>query len=246
MIVDHQLKQVFIHIPKCAGSTIRRAIERNGPVVSFTNDVREIDGNQIDFTHLPYKHWDRYLPNLYKDTKDYEFVAIIRDPATRFRSSFSQLRKKLEKKNRILTNDQLIEFFSNKVEHIRKNQLDASFIHFQPQVLFLDDVPNVKYLCMENTLGLQKYFLENWNVAIDFSIRQNSAQLLRYRSLIKLVRLTGISNAKIFGENLKSKIRRSLYSRQETFDAQKLIERFDGFYYNFYEADISLYRSLSE
>jgi len=93
MIISDRHKLAFIHIPKCAGSTVRselasideRAERYENKLVAWHDAL-----GLIDYHHLPLV----YLKDLFRDDFDiinyYQTFALIRDPFDRFPSSMAQ------------------------------------------------------------------------------------------------------------------------------------------------------------
>lgn len=89
MIICHDLKLVFLHVPKCAGTALRRVFKQQtivgSSVAFFDFSYSQILRRHVDLAHLPlmdlrhYPEW-RYL-------KHYHTVACIRHPYARLASA---------------------------------------------------------------------------------------------------------------------------------------------------------------
>ncbi len=95
MILSDQYRFVFVHIPKCAGTSVRKA------VLSFhdadnrflkTIEVHPELG-QIDYRHLPLVLLRELDREAFEKLKIYSSYALLRDPFQRFRSAIAQRAK---------------------------------------------------------------------------------------------------------------------------------------------------------
>lgn len=113
MIICHDIKLVFIHVPKCAGTAIRRVFEHESIPGScdtlFDFGYNHILRRHVDLAHLPlmdfrhYSQW-RYL-------KRYHTVACIRHPYARLASACREYYRQssLDSKTKMLQEPPSIE-----------------------------------------------------------------------------------------------------------------------------------------
>jgi hypothetical protein len=164
LIINDQYKFVFIHIPKCAGTTLRKFLGRyndwqiKGPRFFFEHP----ELGPFDYAHIPLFTLREYFAEEFEKLTNYWTFAVIRDPHTRFSSSVSQWF--------ITTRSQPIYKYGLKeikaeIESIisflsaqpRKNyQLPAEYIHFQKQVdyLYLDGKQEVDTIYTVNDIEI--------------------------------------------------------------------------------------------
>jgi len=143
MIISNEHKFVFVHIPKCAGSSVRKQLESiDGIDSSFAGIVDHPVLGQIDLTHLPLSVLRDHFFDTFKKIQHYQSFAVLRDPYERFPSSmFQRLRmygtKPVEVMNRrefSAAVDRTIEILCGK----RANELlPYDLIHFQKQRTFV-------------------------------------------------------------------------------------------------------------
>ena len=95
MILSDRYRFVFIHIPKCAGTSVRAAVlPYHDADLRFLKTVeRHPDLGEIDFRHLPLALLRDLDPEAFEKLKTYAGYAILRDPFQRFRSAVSQRTK---------------------------------------------------------------------------------------------------------------------------------------------------------
>jgi hypothetical protein len=94
LIISDRFGFAFVHIPKCAGSTVREQIQRLDP------DSFELAGRQahpelgkIDAMHLPLDILREHFPDVFARLRATHSYALTRDPRDRFRSSVSEYLK---------------------------------------------------------------------------------------------------------------------------------------------------------
>jgi hypothetical protein len=92
MIISDRNKFVFIHIPKCAGTSIRSRVEhlddRNGAYSSRLDEHPEL--GLLNYVHIPLLTLRDHFPNEYECVETYRSMAVMRNPSARFVSSVSQ------------------------------------------------------------------------------------------------------------------------------------------------------------
>lgn len=94
MIVSDQHRFIFVHIPKCAGTSVRRALEvYDDAHGKFDNRIVDVPGiGSVDVTHMPPGLLRRVEPEIFDKLTgpDYASYAVLRDPFERFPSSMAQ------------------------------------------------------------------------------------------------------------------------------------------------------------
>lgn len=95
MILSDRYRFVFIHIPKCAGTSIRNAVMPfHDADERFLKTVeRHPELGEIDFRHLPLSLLREMDPEAFQKLENYESYALLRDPFQRFRSAMAQRAK---------------------------------------------------------------------------------------------------------------------------------------------------------
>jgi len=88
MIIDDAHKVAFVHIPKCAGTSVRRQLQLLDSYDGFFFDRRDHEVlGAIDYCHLPLVFLERHFPDAFAKLCDYRSFALVRDPLTRFVSA---------------------------------------------------------------------------------------------------------------------------------------------------------------
>lgn len=91
MIISDRHRLAFVHIPKCAGSSVRRQIAAFDDAGGAFADVRPHDGlGWIDHGHIPLAVLQSHFPEVLEKLRAYTTYALIRDPLARFGSALRQ------------------------------------------------------------------------------------------------------------------------------------------------------------
>lgn len=143
MIISHQHKFCFVHIPKNAGTYVNVWLKEyhDHPVV-FYDVKRMADGVNKDLMHLNLFDLQKYF-GLSLD--DYFVFCIVRDPVQRFKSAYIQYRY------------HLLEYYQEYPKDISElldtvDFEDARYIHLVPQTHYTHDsegnqvIPNIFHI----------------------------------------------------------------------------------------------------
>lgn len=95
MILSDRYRFVFVHVPKCAGTSVRNAVlPFHDADCRFLKTVEKHPKlGEIDFRHLPLSLLRELDPEAFEKLEYYESYALLRDPFQRFRSAMSQRAK---------------------------------------------------------------------------------------------------------------------------------------------------------
>ena len=259
MIIDNIHRIVFVHIPKCAGTTVRSILQKydsTGGKFTARVDYHPVLG-KLDYVHIPLFILEKYFPEEFEKITEYETFAIVRNPLSRFASSISQrllmygqkpihfcslseIKKEIQ---------ETINFLDQKSGYERL--LPAEYIHFQRQKDYI--YVNGERL-IKNVYPLEKINCLIRDIAFilgehcEFSPEENRAFVIRNHALRKLFLLTRqyyrplvrrLPNSVRKGLNAKIFVRRDdLYG--EVFEEGNVRE----FIENYYKEDFILYESL--
>ncbi|MEG3755098.1 sulfotransferase family 2 domain-containing protein [Psychromonas arctica] len=127
MIINHDKKVVFIHIPKCAGKAVRHILCEADMYGKFWHwNYSEKTNSWNDLAHLPLHllyHYDEW-----SFLREYKVIAAIRNPLDRFISAVEEHKRQHDRK---ITMSKIIE----ELDPI-KIAYDPRYIHFCPQSYF--------------------------------------------------------------------------------------------------------------
>jgi len=147
MIIDDTSRTIFIHVPKCAGSLVRHRLQpsKENAAAPKKQLCEHMELGLIDYGHIPLFILRAYFPEDYSKVQRYATYAVIRDPYTRFPSSFSQY---LKHYGRAPIKDLSVRELRDELDsviHLLKDYsedysyLPYKYIHFQRQRDFIYD-----------------------------------------------------------------------------------------------------------
>jgi hypothetical protein len=144
MIISHARRFILFHNPKCAGTSLRIALEsyHDDPFVFWGIDDAPFFRNRLDHTHLRLWELRVLFPRVIADAQSYASVILVRNPYRRFLSAVDEHFKKFRPDDRLAyrsPGDQinLIEGFVEHVLTVARIIADPRFIHFSPQLWFI-------------------------------------------------------------------------------------------------------------
>lgn len=92
MIISPRHRFVFVHIPKCAGTSVRTQIVKCDPDhISMGEVGTHPELGTIDFGHVPLPILRQHFPCEYDYLERFTSYAVVRDPLERFGSSLRQM-----------------------------------------------------------------------------------------------------------------------------------------------------------
>ena len=161
MIISDKHKFVFIHIPKCAGTSIRSQLQNFDDTGGAYTSKVALHGQLglLDYVHIPLSIIREYFPAEYERLLAYQSFAVIRDPFERFPSSLAQHIRMYKKEDlRRLKDKDLEKEIDEVINYLSDVDIntDPTFIHFEKQISFvdLDNEPVVKNVYRIDDIGL--------------------------------------------------------------------------------------------
>lgn len=92
MVISDRFRFAFVHIPKCAGTSIRsalRAYDDTGGAYTERVETHPLIG-PLDYVHIPLAVLQSAFPAAFAKLSAYRSFAVLRDPMDRFRSALAQ------------------------------------------------------------------------------------------------------------------------------------------------------------
>lgn len=142
MLICHEWKLIFLHVPKCAGTEIRAVLKAKAPlgsVVSFFDfEYNHILRRYVDLAHLPLMDLRHY--SVWPLLHSYHTVAAIRHPYARMASAcrefYRQKSRETELQMRSLppSKDQLLAYLHALPAAFEAH--DLRYVHAFPSVWF--------------------------------------------------------------------------------------------------------------
>lgn len=264
MIINDDKRFVFVHIPKCAGTSVRVHLvdfDTTGGAFSASDGVVPGIG-RVDLAHLPLGLLREHFPDVFAKVRDYETFAILRDPFKRFSSSlFQRLSMYGGGDARSASSEQLVATVDAAIGVLEGFGPDAvlpyDFIHFQPQVSYIDldgtrvvghvyDIDDLAAFFTAVDAQLGGVFADP---AALTGKRAGAASFYRSPAVRGVAGLLGprtvMRLAGAVPESLKRPLRRMVFeSKADRFIEIIASERVTGFIREFYARDITLYDAV--
>jgi hypothetical protein len=266
MIISKKHNFTFIHIPKCAGTTVRTVLsefnewKHSGPPWVKNHSYCGL----MDFGHIPLFTLRDHFKNDFEAIKASWSFAVVRDPHERFASSVSQ-RLKMYNENsiyslstkdfeRVIKKD--IEFLINQPK--TENLLPAEYIHFQKQSDYLKIEGEMLVDSIYTTGNLSELFEEIEKITgKKLSYRSDKSQDVRKEGETRVIKRDSliwlVKAGKMFGLNkiISSNIKQRILGPISTPRDQRLKSLFmepyvKNFISDYYQDDIEIYKSATQ
>ena len=144
MIVSHRQGFIFFHNPKCAGTTVRSALQpwHDDPQIFRGFFEAPFFRGTLDHAHLRLWELQALFPRILEAAATYRSVIIVRDPFRRFVSAVAHHFRYFQPNVTLagLPPEQQIaavEAFLDQVLSLGAIMTDVRFVHFSPQVWFI-------------------------------------------------------------------------------------------------------------
>ncbi|MGM0767997.1 MAG: sulfotransferase family 2 domain-containing protein [Pseudomonadota bacterium] len=157
MIINDRDGWIFLHNPKCAGSTVRKALMKHETRNNFYWFFGELDGSKIDKAHMPLMILRRYSPIDFELLRHYKVFGFVRNPYSRSISAYNETHQSVYKEfvSGSMSIDEYRENVNNficKISDRVLNGLNFEYRHFVKQVdmfyfngkCFADHIVNIE------------------------------------------------------------------------------------------------------
>lgn len=143
MIVIDDKRYIFQHIPKCAGTTLRKwIIDGYGADVRIMGVIDHPETGKVETAHLPLKFTKAIFPEVLEKFRSYQSTAILRDPFDRFVSALGQYLREFHAQNiHLMETPALQKAVSELIQRLRAGDQhrDYRLMHFYTQASFVED-----------------------------------------------------------------------------------------------------------
>lgn len=174
MLISDSHRFVFIHNPKCGGTTVRTALAPFDTNSDFFWHKMKIEGIEIDKAHIPLTILRDHFGEVYGKIGRYFTFALVRDPYARVVSAFNENHKDLYSKYakgslkwRLRYIFALNSFMQN-LEHAALDGWHVHFGHFQRQTDFV---------FIDGERVALTFKLENWPACLHELDRQGRSEI---------------------------------------------------------------------
>jgi hypothetical protein len=141
MILSDEARFAYIHIPKCAGSTVRRWLRRHLEHDPRFNDYVEVPGaGRLQGSHLPLDVLRAHFPAEFEKLGRYHTATVVRDPLDRFASAFAQHQRLFHGRNTgLMSRAEIDREFAVLAGRLAagEERRDPELMHFQAQHRFV-------------------------------------------------------------------------------------------------------------
>lgn len=142
MILSDRYRFIFIHVPKCAGTSVRAAVlpyhDADSRFLKTVGHHQEL--GEIDYRHLPLNLLRSIDFEAFEKLNVYQSFALLRDPFQRFRSALAQRAKMYLGKEFAQLSEDEIRIEIDKIItylHSEPRFIAPDFIHFSRQSEFV-------------------------------------------------------------------------------------------------------------
>ncbi|MFM9976637.1 MAG: sulfotransferase family 2 domain-containing protein [Sphingomonadaceae bacterium] len=257
MIISDQHRFAFVHIPKCAGTSVRKALRPIDETIGQFDQIgSHADMGTIHYGHITLADLARYFPEHYAKVRAFRSMAIVRHPVDRFFSAVFQRLREFKGYDQSQISQTVIETEANALaRHLTAStdRLDLAHVHFnrQSDYVFNDGERVVAEVFALDRLEDASAFIEACTgVRLETEARENRTAALRFGSLQPIVRALRAPYGALVPLEARNRIRNYLvktgvYGDVETRNFAKPGSYLDGFLADYYRDDFSLYAAAT-
>lgn len=144
MIISDRHQFILVHIPKCAGVSIKQALRCiDDSAGDFSRIADHSELGRIHRAHVPIADLKLYFPDVFDKLHNYCSVAIVRNPVERFVSAIFQRMREFKGADQSAITPRT---FRNEAEAVirhmtaeKNGRLTLEYVHFQRQRDFIFD-----------------------------------------------------------------------------------------------------------
>jgi len=245
MIISDNHRFVFVHIPKCAGTTVKarlRAIDTTGD--QFFSIVDHPQMGRVHLEHLTLAELADYFPSAFDKVCEYRSMAIVRDPMDRFVSAIFQRLREFARQRASDITPETVEAEAEKVATYLasgRSRLEIEYVHFNRQSDFLehDDRRIVQDVFPIDRIGEAASYIQQWTGVDIGDERKNRTTQLSIRSLRPIQRMLRAPYVRLFPVEARLKIRARMMKagfygevvKQQFIPPESAVNRFIRDYY---------------
>jgi hypothetical protein len=253
MIVSDALRLAFLHIPKCAGSTVRRDLVAHDSLGDmFHGFWTPPHGVRIDMLHITLAQLEAHFPDVLDKVRAYESYAVIREPARRLFSSLAYYMGSVQNQRIQADDPERIERTLREVADklaVANGSLESRFVYFtrQSEYVRLRGKRLVRHLYpLEELSRLAQDVQKRHGVAIDVRERVNP-MAVDDGPLVRAMRRVA---APVLPRTVRLGLRAALLpsaarTGEALFRQVSATDLFQDLMERYYGEDVFLYRSLT-
>jgi hypothetical protein len=138
MIVSEAKKSIFVHIPKCAGTSFRDSIQHLHDYPKKTYGIQRTDYFHLELDHHHLRLWEvaTIYPDIFQKLKFYHSLVFVRNRYERLLSSIHEYHRKYG--GMVISQrspEEQLEICEKTVKNLKIRLIlsDKAFVHFSPQ-----------------------------------------------------------------------------------------------------------------
>jgi Sulfotransferase family len=253
VILSDEHRFAFIHIPKCAGTSVRKALRPIDETVGQFDHIADHPAmGRINYGHLTLRDLAAYFPHEYAKILSFRSVAILRDPVDRFFSALFQRLREFKGYGQSQITSSVV---SNEAEMLARTLVSTSrrlpleYVHFNRQS---DYVFNNGQQIVGRTFALDRideasdYIEACTGVRLAADARENRTAALKIPALRPVVRALHKPYAALVPYALRNRVRSELtragiFGDLDMRDLVKIGSPLDAFLRDYYRDDFELF-----
>lgn len=173
MIIDDSHRLAFVHIPKCAGTSVKRAMR---PLDSMAGAFEGLAEHPVlghyHRAHIVLRDLAAHFPEAYAKVEAYTAFAIMRDPLARFQSAIFQ---RLREYHHVAQSDFTPAMIAREADKVRAHlsaspdRLEAEWVHFTRQCDYVEHdgrrlVPHI--FSVKDMAGVSRFVAERTGIEV--------------------------------------------------------------------------------
>ena len=252
MIISDHHRFAFVHIPKCAGVSVKHPLRAIDTTAGYFDRIGEHDAmGRIHFAHITLRDLAEHFPGEAAKLRDYRAFAVVRDPTQRFLSAlFQRLREFRQLNQSDITRDRIEQEAADVIRYLESDpvRLDLEHVHFNRQSDYVfqagerivDDI-----FPIERMADIVAYVADRTGISVEEERRNRSTEV-RFAVVRPLVRLLRRPYAALVPYALRNHLRNRLVSAGIYGDVNKgaMLPAggyVDGFVRSYYKQDFALH-----
>ena len=257
VIISDKHRFAFIHIPKCAGSTVRTQLagidSYNG---KFSEEGPHEHLGYTSWRHFPLQTLRDHFPEEFRKVMEYDSVAVVREPHERFASAIIQHIRDLKIPQSQISVRQAVAETAGIIEQLKKKpqSLEAAYSPFLPQASFtsLNHKVLLKYLFLLDQMAEFADFVRmKTGICFRAGGRENQSAIPRFAIVKEMQRILRPVYLHLLPRSArynlgKAAISFGLYKKATKEFSQELFENHEirNFVDDYYADDMILFQSL--
>lgn len=257
MIICPTQKFVFVHIPKCAGTSVRTQIVKCDPafIEMGRTGTHPVLG-KIDYGHIPLPLLREHFPDKYDYLLRLTSYAVVRDPLDRFGSSLRQMLWRYEKRPMTLipaaeVRDKALRAIERLAGEIDNPGPETIFFARQGSFVFDGATRVTQHLIPVGLLpAFIGYLARKTGTPMETGVRANQNVELKYKGIGKLAYgLNGFLRERLptdLHSRIKDTALRLMASKKSAAEASGVLDipEVQQFVTETYAGDIALYQAV--